>query len=224
MSSLRARLELWRRLIKEFFQDQWFDRTRNVRTSGEVSLRQAGIDETSARDSEAYQPARPAHIRQALREIPVQDVSSYTYVDLGSGKGRTLFIAAEQPFRKVVGVELTPVLHAEALANVRTFRRTHPATPLCPVQGNAVDFPFPPGPIVLYMFNPFGVSTVRQVLHNLSLSLHQAPRHIVVILLWPQWEAEVAAMEEMKLWRATEEYRIYQGFKDWDQALYRPME
>ncbi len=207
------RLQTAARLTAEFFQDQWFDRTRNVRTSGEVSLRSAGADLAVAADSEAYQPARPAHIRQALRDLPVSDVSKFTYIDLGSGKGRTLFIAAEQLFHHIVGVELTPVLHAQACANVRRFRwQKGGCRRIDPVQQNATDFVFPAGKIVLYMFNPFGVATVRQVLQHLMQDLQQHPRHVVIVLFWPQWENEVATLPGMQLWRRTEAYCIYEAY------------
>src|SRR4051794_26660224 len=105
------------REILEFFEDQWFDRTRHVRTSGNVPLPLAGISAEDARDSELYVPARPAHVREALRAMPARNVSGYTYIDLGSGKGRTLFVAAELPFRQIIGVEFSAKLHEEACVN-----------------------------------------------------------------------------------------------------------
>ena len=207
---LADRLEPQARAITEFLESRWFDRSRRVQTSGEVSLRAAGVDEAVFRDSEAYQPARPAHIRRALKELDIDDISNYSYVDLGSGKGRSLFVAAEQPFRSITGVELSPNLHAIASANVDRFRYRERGC--CNIELRNLDaaqFDFPDDPIVLYMFNPFGIGTVRQVLRNLETSLRQMPRHAVIVLLWPQWEGEVAAMEGMKLSRATKEYRIY---------------
>ena len=202
-----------KRATAEFFEDLWFDWTRNVQTAGEVSLRNAGVEPALAGDSEAYQPARPTHIRRALRHLAVHDMSDYTYIDLGSGKGRTLFIAAEWPFRDIIGVELTPVLQAQACANIQNFRqRKNGCERLQSVRMNAVDFVFPETKLVLYMFNPFGLATVRQVLSNLATSLQRHPRHAIVVLLWPQWEAEVATMNGMQLCHATHEYRIYEAY------------
>lgn len=50
-------------------------------------------------------------LRQILDRLPL-DFEEYTFIDLGSGKGRALLIASEYPFRAVVGVELSPKLHA----------------------------------------------------------------------------------------------------------------
>jgi cyclopropane fatty-acyl-phospholipid synthase-like methyltransferase len=183
------------RVVTEFFQDQWFDRTRRVRTSGDVSLLSAGIP---GGDSEFYQPARPAHIREALRALPISDPSRYIYVDLGSGKGRTLFIAAERPFQKILGVELSPVLHQQACDNIRTFRRRHPQQ-ISSIFQNALDFRFPDDRLVLYMFNPFGRETMHRVLTNLSSSVGSNPRHVLIILLWPRCGDMVASLVDMKI-------------------------
>lgn len=182
---LRYALQDRFRRLKEWCEDQWFDQTRHVHTRGDVSLLQAGLH--LAPDSELYVPARPWQVRYALRSVPVRDVSGYSYVDLGSGKGRTLFIASEMPFQRVVGVELSLALHAQALANAQTYRhqsrRCGAVNPLCT---NATEFSFPNGPFVLYMFNPFGEATMRTVLRNLQASLARQPRHVVILLLWPR--------------------------------------
>ena len=73
---LRTRIGDSTRTVVEWFQDQWFDRTRGVHTRGNVSLLSAGIASGEQRDSELYQPARPAHVREALQAIPVADVSA----------------------------------------------------------------------------------------------------------------------------------------------------
>ncbi|HVG26697.1 MAG TPA: hypothetical protein VM865_03745 [Acidobacteriaceae bacterium] len=210
MARIRDRVgDVWR-TVREFFQDQWFDRTRRVRTSGNVTLQTAGLAENQIGDSTMYQPARPAHIRQALRQIPGKDMSAYSYVDLGSGKGRTLFVAAELPFRQIIGVEFTEALHAQACANIRSFRRRRSGGPIASLHLNAKEFVFPDGPIVLYMFNPFGAATMAEVLGNLERSLERAPRHVIVVLLWPKCEEQVARVPGMRLRHRTERLQIFE--------------
>ena len=194
---LRYRLQDFARLVHEFFQDQWFDRTRHVRTAGNVSLTRAGIAQPA--DSEIYVPARPWQVRLALASLSLADAADYTYVDLGSGKGRTLFIAAELPFREVIGVEFSPLLHEQARANIRTYRSRHRRCgPIRSIHINATCFGFPDGPLVLYLFNPFGAETMRQVFDNLAVSLQQHPRHVMVVLLWPRHGEQVAAVPGMR--------------------------
>ena len=157
-------------------------------------------------------PARPHHIRRALRDMPVRDVSTFIYVDLGCGKGRSLFVAAELPFQQILGIELSPILFQQSEANLRTFRhRGHGCPRIKSLQQNAQDFAFPQGNLVLYMFNPFGRATMQRVLENLDTARRQHPCHVIVILLWPRCQDQVAALEGMRVRRQTEQYQIFEA-------------
>ncbi len=196
----------------EFVEDQWFDRTRRVQTAGEVSLKAAGISREQQRDSEAYQPARPFHIRRLLREIEANDLSQFSYIDFGSGKGRSLLVAAEHPFRQITGVEFSPALHAQSIQNIQSFHAAqHGSRNITALQANAMDYVFPDGKLVLYLFNPFGAATMQRVLDNLQASLDRDPRHVIILLLWPRCQHLVAALPGMHRTHKAREYEIYQA-------------
>ena len=103
-------------------ESQWFDRVRHVQTFGDVTLQQAGVPLERQADSHRYVPARAANIRSAIRAVPAGDLSCYTFVDLGAGKGRGLFVAAEFSFCRIVGVDVSPLLYQIACNNVASFR------------------------------------------------------------------------------------------------------
>ena len=102
--------------------------------------------------------------------IPIERGSA-TFVDLGSGRGRAVILAAEMGFRRVVGVELDAHLVQEAQENLRRWqlRRPpcHPGQEVVLVQGDAALYRPPGGPLVIWMFNPFGATTLRHVLNDL---------------------------------------------------------
>lgn len=201
-----------KRRVRELVEDEWFDRTHHVRTTGDVALREAGIADADRADSELYVPARPANIREALRAAPVRDVSQYTFVDFGSGKGRALFVAAEMPFRRVVGLEFSGRLHEDARRNVRTFRfRGEDGSRIEPLHRNAMHFDFPHGPLVLYLFNPFGATTMQVVMDRLAASLARDPRHVAVVLLWPRCGEQVATVPGMRRVGGTRRYEIFEA-------------
>jgi SAM-dependent methyltransferase len=201
------------RAFGELLEDLWFDLSRNVQTSQNVSRELAGTGTERFGDSEGYEPARPRHIRRALLDISAKDVTGYSYIDLGSGKGRTLFVAAEFPFHDVTGVELSPTLHRRAFENVHRFRwRRRRCGPIVAVQADAKEFAFPDRKLVVYLFNPFGAATTKAVLANLNDSLRRNPRHAIVILLWPKYPELLAGVDSMRLRRAT---RVHQIFEAW---------
>src|SRR5438105_2249158 len=83
-------------------------------------------------------------------------IGEVTFVDLGCGKGRAVLLASEVGFREAVGVELSPPLAATARANVERWVAAGKSR--CPVrieQGDAVEFVWPQGPCVVFLFNPF---------------------------------------------------------------------
>jgi hypothetical protein len=146
-------------------------------TSGTLGWRERLLGEFHS----AYQPTDPAAFREMLASLAI-DYSKFTFIDLGSGKGRTLLMAAEYPFRRILGVELLPALHQIGQENIRKFRsperRCFAIEALC---ADARTFQFPGEPTLLYMFNPLPESLLIEVIHNLEASLGQHPREVFIV-------------------------------------------
>jgi len=45
-----------------------------------------------------------------MQAMPI-DLSKFTFIDLGAGKGRALLMASDYLFQKIIGVEFMPELH-----------------------------------------------------------------------------------------------------------------
>src|SRR5689334_23652607 len=59
-----------------------------------------------------YQTTDPVIFTEAMGVLNARtDLTLFTFVDIGSGKGRVLLMAAEYPFPHIIGVELLPELH-----------------------------------------------------------------------------------------------------------------
>src|SRR6204780_3954760 len=118
-----------------------------------------------------YQPTEPAlfyEMLEALAEESRSDFSGFVFIDLGSGKGRTLLMGSDYPFRRIVGVELLPALHEAAQENLSKYRgESQKCFALESICADACEFAFPLEPMVLYLFNPFRESGLRRVIANL---------------------------------------------------------
>jgi SAM-dependent methyltransferase len=155
----------------------------------------------------ASDPSLFAEIMQAIGSpTPNTELSEYTFIDLGSGKGRALLMAAEQPFRRIIGVEFMPELHQACVENIRAFNeaRGEPGRleALCI---DARDFQFPPDPLVVYLFNPFPEPVFVAVLENLRESSAENFRPIFIAYRYPElerilmeatWLAKIAGREQ----------------------------
>jgi cyclopropane fatty-acyl-phospholipid synthase-like methyltransferase len=194
-------------------EDWWFDTSRRVHTSGLVQRPRAAAQIVGEiRDSHMYGAVRVANAHAALRDLPLTDYSKYTLIDMGSGKGRVLFIAAEYPFRKVIGVEFSNALHEEALANLKRYRYSgRRCADIEPVHVDARDFEFPDDNLVIYLFNPFGPEVMEKMLANLERSLERHPRHAIVVMLWPDHSDVVERMAIMRVYKKTRRHHIYEA-------------
>jgi SAM-dependent methyltransferase len=208
-NSLSRRLKV-RSRVREV-EEWWFDSTRHVLTSGNASAPDASKVVGEIRDSHIYIPVRVANAHAALRDLPLKDHSEYTFLDIGSGKGRMLFVAAEYPFRKVRGVEFAGDLHGQAQANVARYRhRKQRCSDIESIHADAARFEFPNENLVLYLFNPFGPEVLSRMLANLEKSIEKHPRHVIVVLLWPENSDMVAGMRWMREYKRTRRHHIYQ--------------
>lgn len=96
-------------------------------------------------------------------------IEAYSFVDVGAGKGRALLLAAELPFRKVIGVELSEELSRTAQKNVARWSRVaQPKAKIRVVQQDAAKFRWPRTPLLVYLYNPFACSLVAQMTENLA--------------------------------------------------------
>lgn len=130
----------------------------------------------------AYQPTEPALFKEMMATLKI-DFQEFTFIDIGSGKGRVLLMAADYPFRRILGIELLPALHRVAQENLSAYKSdSQHCFALETVCGDAREFIFPAEPILLYLFNPLPEAALIEVMANLDHSLRQFPR--VVYLLY----------------------------------------
>ena len=98
-------------------REWWFDRKKGVSTSGVVPRTLLGLSPEESQRATCHVPTPVEELREILSSLDL-DYRDYCFVDLGSGKGRALFVAAEFPFPKILGIEISSVLHEIAQKNV----------------------------------------------------------------------------------------------------------
>jgi SAM-dependent methyltransferase len=162
-----------------------------------------------------YQPTEAElfhEMLEALREQTHADFRDFVFVDLGSGKGRTLLMASDYPFRRIVGVELLPALHQAARENLGKYRSTsQKCFALEAICGDAIEFSFPAEPIALYLFNPFPESGLRRMIANLEQSLRDHPRGVLVLYHNPLLESVLSTSAMFLKIGGTHQYAIYRA-------------
>lgn len=114
------------------------------------------------------------------------DYKRFVFIDLGSGKGRNLVLAAQIGLACIEGIELSARLHQMAVENTKSLRSGDNEI-LCR-NLDAAAYEFPPNPFVIFAFNPFQERVVARVLSDLEKSLLENLREGYILYLNPRYK------------------------------------
>jgi hypothetical protein len=203
----RVLADLWPSRRKSKYGDIEYDWEHSVDTTrANLTFR---TQLTASLAGHEYFASEPWLFAEIMRALPI-DFHEFIFVDLGSGKGRTLLMASHSPFRRIVGVELLPELHAIAQKNIATYssaqQRCKSIESVCM---DARDYQFPAGPLAVYCFNSFFEPAFATVLDNLRKSMEQDWRPVYVAYRYLEFENLLAESGWLHKIVGTEQWAIY---------------
>lgn len=173
--------------------DRRFDREHGLETAGFVET--AAMDDvTSPNLARAirYEPTRAIPLRRFFKRLAPP--AEGTFVDIGCGKGRTLVLAAQYGFDRVVGVDFSASLCLAAERNLEAYRLSSGRRfEWSVVNGDAAGYGFGPTDRVVYMYNPFDETVMTTVMDNLAASLEERPRPLRLIYHNPVCHSVIVA-------------------------------
>jgi len=178
-----------------------FDLAHHVDTSGLVPAAHLLAGHPNDTHVTAYYGVAPSILRALIARWratpPPEPIHSYTFVDVGAGKGRALLVASQLPFRQVLGVELNPAMAAIAGSNIAQWRASHaadptaqPLAPIALLQQDALDFDLPNTPTLLFLFHPFEAPVLEALLGRIEAHFATSPGTLDVLYV----NAECAAV------------------------------
>jgi len=186
-----------------------FDRAHGVSTSAIVDPSELTVEGPSAAFGYRHQPSPPERFVEIIRSLPIR-FEDFVFVDLGSGLGRALLLAAEFPFQRVVGVELSPELERTAQENLRRVTGRRPGCARVEsILGDAATFALPDTPLVVYLYNPFDAPIVAAVVRNVEASLQSRPRPLFVIYYYPKFREILDGSAALQAVQRCDEFAIY---------------
>src|SRR5215831_18915790 len=153
---------LIRRRIREHEQ---FGLKHGLDTQTPILIQRLETSAPAAQYANPYEGAAIPLVHRVLRQLG-PDLRRFTFIDLGSGKGRVLLIAAQYPFKSVIGVEFSKTLHDIAVSNIQEFvgaGATH--TSVTSINCDAGEFDFSEiGDKIVFCYNPFAADLMTRVL------------------------------------------------------------
>lgn len=207
-------------ILREFLRDSTPERRRQRFGDADYDW-EFRVDTTSANVSwqsrligflnSSYQPIESDLFQEMLNALGI-DYTQFTFIDIGSGKGRPLLMASRYPFRRILGVELLPELNRIANDNIRKFRDEQQRCSLIEsIQADATAFEFPVEPLVVFLFNPLPEAGTKRVIENLARSVSQQPRAAWCVYANPVYERVVLASGVFRKTAGSHQYSIYRN-------------
>jgi hypothetical protein len=110
-------------------------------------------------------------------EVAEDDV----FVDIGSGMGRAVFMAAHRPFRRVIGVERSRPLTEVAQRIIARHRHRLTCRDIELPSVDALEWEIPDDLTVVYVYAPFPDEVFGQLVDRLVASIERSPRVVRLI-------------------------------------------
>jgi len=163
--------------ITHYVSEKCHEKLLGIDTSGEICLGDLGFDNPSFIN---YAPSDYYGFNKVMKLLNIRE-GKEVFLDFGSGKGRTLIMAAMFPFYKVIGVEVSEQLNAIAEKNIKRVNKRLRCKNIEFVTSEASKYIIPQEVSIIYFFNPFTEDVLSTVFSNIKHSIISVPRKIVII-------------------------------------------
>lgn len=95
-----------------------------------------------------------------------EQTQTFTFFDIGCGKGRAVFVAESCGYKKLVGIDLDEELVLKANENLKIYKRRRD-TNIEFLKSNALDYDYKNEPTVYFLFNPFNEHILKKVVEKI---------------------------------------------------------
>jgi SAM-dependent methyltransferase len=166
---------VWRRAVHRPL-DVLQDRLHHLDSAKVTRHRELGFSTERGLD---YVASDWSSLRRMLKRTEIGEADCF--LDVGAGKGRILFLAAQYPFRRVLGVELSDSLCRIARRNLAAHRDRLQCRNVGVIRADAVEYAIPDDVTVVYMYNPFCGPAFARFVGRILESLDRQPRTLHLI-------------------------------------------
>jgi len=109
-----------RKTARLIVEERWPDWRYGIRTSGITMLDGLEVDGANKSRGCRYEAVNRSAFEAALKLLP-EPPREFAFIDLGSGRGFALLLAAASGFARLIGVEFADALVADARKNLQTM-------------------------------------------------------------------------------------------------------
>jgi len=188
-----------------------FDDKYGTDTTGIIGVGSLDIPEDQMEHSMHYGPIGEDEFMETVNSFSLRH-EELSFIDIGSGKGRALLLASFFPFRKIIGVEISEMLHDAAVRNIKIFKdKRQKCTDLVAICEDGSTFEIPNEPLLIFLCNPFDDHVMHLVVSHIEDSLKTHPRKIYIWYVKPCYRSALDGSKLLKIVRDTGRYILYEN-------------
>lgn len=178
----------WNPLLAIFIS--WHEAKRgpryNINTIKRAELEKFTIAEGDISKSSPYEAVNYYILEDLLKNFRMFFPGEKSLVDVGSGKGRVLVVAAHFGFTQITGVDFAKELCKEAEKNIEKIKTKFPDVSFRIIWKNILNYQLGPDDKVFFLFNPFNKEILEKFVDNIELSVKKHPRPVYFIYASPK--------------------------------------
>ena len=153
------------------------------KTTGIYNLKK-DVPESDRFHASIYQPVNFYTAQRLLSNLDENDKKGIL-LDAGCGMGRLFFIAGGIGFTSVYGIDISPLLCNEAIAQAEAAEQRYKKLAVAVDCVNAAEVDVADEVSVIFMFNPFDATIMKAFVQRVMESLHQSPRTLKILYANP---------------------------------------
>lgn len=167
-------------------QEIWGEKKYGINTTGADELKKLTEKGIDISHSTIYMPVSYALLETIFTQLPVTPRNHF--LDIGSGKGRALCVAAYNGFNKISGVDFSKFLCEIATQNIIAVQQKFPTIQFAVTNKNILDYDIPGDVDCIFLFNPFDEMMILKVADAVKNSREFSPRFLQIIYANPLYK------------------------------------
>lgn len=160
-----------------------------------IDLEELGVDVSHAA---IYMPVSFNLLEEIFQQLPI--TTRNHFLDIGSGKGRALCLAAHHGFKQVTGLDFSKNLCDIAKENLAKTQTIIPSFKFKVINNDAFYFEIPDDVDCIFFFNPFDEIIMSAVVNNIFESLQNNPRKLKIIYVNPVHKEQFLKAGYLETW------------------------
>ncbi len=191
------------------FDDKVFDLIHRVDTTGKEDSFTLSVPDSYKNKVVPYEAMKSKNFYLVMNSLNIE-WSNYSFIDVGSGKGKVLLLASKYPFQRIIGVELSRTLVEKAKENISNFRpKSSFLKRITLINKDIIDYNPTKENVIFFLYNPFNAEIMTSFVKKIELLVKSQKNRIIIIYFNPVHVEMFRGSDHFQPTMITDKYAIF---------------